>query len=94
MVAFSGRFAQLPEQAFGDSVVHLIHGEEDAVIAVQHAHAAAEALRAGGADFTLDVEENVGHAINQGMMNAALEGCIIMCRSATGTRHCPASAAS
>ncbi|HFF9858386.1 MULTISPECIES: esterase [Serratia] len=73
VVAFSGRFAQLPEQAFGDSVVHLIHGEEDAVIAVQHAHAAAEALRAGGADFTLDVEENVGHAINQGMMNAALE---------------------
>lgn len=65
VVAFSGRFAQLPEQAFGDSVVHLIHGEEDAVIAVQHAHAAAEALRAGGADFTLDVEENVGHAINR-----------------------------
>ena len=73
VVAFSGRFAQLPEQAFGDSVVHLIHGEEDAVIAVQHAHAAAEALRTNGADFTLDVEQDVGHAINQGMMNAALE---------------------
>ncbi|CAI2788191.1 putative hydrolase [Serratia grimesii] len=73
VVAFSGRFASLPERAFGDSVVHLIHGEQDAVIAVQHARAAAERLQANGVDFTLDVEEDVGHAINQGMMNSALE---------------------
>lgn len=73
VVAFSGRFAGLPEQAFGESVVHLIHGEEDAVIAVQHAKAAAERLQAIGVDFTLDVEQGVGHGINQGMMNNALE---------------------
>ncbi|CAI2123277.1 putative hydrolase [Serratia ficaria] len=73
VVAFSGRFASLPEQAFGDSVVHLIHGEEDATIAVQHAQAAAESLQANGVDFTLDVEQGVGHAINQGMMTSALE---------------------
>lgn len=68
VVAFSGRFASLPERAFGDCVVHLIHGEQDAVIAViavQHARAAAEQLQAIGVDFTLDVEEDVGHAINQ-----------------------------
>lgn len=73
VVAFSGRFASLPDQAFGDSVVHLIHGEQDAVISVQHAQAAAERLQANGVDFTLDVEEGVGHAINQDMMDSALE---------------------
>lgn len=73
VVAFSGRFARLPEQAFGECVVHFIHGEEDAVIAVQHARAAAERLQANGVDFTLDVEPNVGHGINQGMLNNALE---------------------
>jgi phospholipase/carboxylesterase len=73
VVAFSGRFAQLPETNFGESVVHLIHGETDAVVAVEHAHAAAAQLQAVGCDFTLDVEEGVGHAINQGMMNLALE---------------------
>jgi phospholipase/carboxylesterase len=73
IVAFSGRFASLPDKAFGDSVVHLIHGEQDVVIAVQHARAAAERLQAIGVDFTLDEEEDVGHAINQGMMNDALE---------------------
>ncbi|MBI3311063.1 MAG: esterase, partial [Serratia liquefaciens] len=73
VVAFSGRFASLPDRAFGDSVVHLIHGEQDAVISVQHARAAAERLQANGVDFTLDVEQDVGHAINQEMMNSALE---------------------
>ena len=73
IVAFSGRFASLPDRAFGDSVVHLIHGEQDAVIAVQHARAAAERLQAIGVDFTLDVEQDVGHAIDQAMMDNALE---------------------
>lgn len=73
VVAFSGRFAQLPETGFGETVVHLIHGETDAVITLEHAQAAAAGLRAAGCDFTLDVEEGVGHAINQGMMNKALE---------------------
>ncbi|MNS80593.1 putative hydrolase [compost metagenome] len=54
-------------------MVHLIHGEQDAVISVQHAQAAAERLQANGVDFTLDVEEGVGHAINQDMMDSALE---------------------
>ncbi|MFC0225191.1 esterase [Serratia aquatilis] len=73
VVAFSGRFAQLPETGFGETVVHLIHGETDAVITLEHAQAAAAGLQAAGCDFTLDVEEGVGHAINQGMMNKALE---------------------
>lgn len=73
LVAFSGRFAQLPESHFGESVVHFVHGETDSVIAVQHAQAAAQRLQAVGGDVTLDIEEGVGHGINQGMMNSALE---------------------
>ncbi|EFE95751.1 esterase [Serratia odorifera] len=73
VVAFSGRFARLPEGDFGDSVVHLIHGQDDATIAVGHAQAAAERMQANGVDFTLDVEPAVGHGINQGMMDNALE---------------------
>lgn len=73
VVAFSGRFAQLPQAGFGDGVVHLIHGETDGVIAVEQAQAAADRLQAVGADVTLDIEPGVGHAISSGMMNAALE---------------------
>lgn len=73
VVAFSGRFAQLPEQAFGDSVVHLIHGEEDAVIAVQHAHAAAEALRPAAPILRWTWRKTSGTQSTSGMMNAALE---------------------
>lgn len=73
VVAFSGRFARLPTANVGDSVVHLIHGQDDAVINVEHAQAAAECLQRHGVDFTLDVEPNVGHVINQGMMDNALE---------------------
>ncbi|WON75792.1 esterase [Serratia sp. UGAL515B_01] len=73
VVAFSGRFAQQPETGFGETVVHLIHGETDTVIMLEHARAAAAGLQAVGCDFTLDVEDGVGHAINQGMMNKALE---------------------
>lgn len=72
-VVFGGRFAALPERALGDSVVHLIHGADDATISAEHAQAVAQRLRVHGCDFTLDVEEGVGHAINQGMMDSALE---------------------
>lgn len=72
VVAFSGRFAQLPDAHFGESVVHLLHGETDGVIALAHAQAAEARLKALGSDVTLDIEPSVGHAINQGMMDNAL----------------------
>lgn len=73
VVAFSGRFATLPEQAPKDTVIHLIHGEDDNVINVEQSKAAATRLATLGADVTLDLEEDNGHAINQGMMDSALE---------------------
>ncbi|WP_233970154.1 esterase [Pectobacterium versatile] len=44
IIAFSGRFAVLPEKAFADVAVHLIHGEADGVIVVGHAHAAGHGI--------------------------------------------------
>lgn len=72
VIAFSGRFAQLPQSHFVDCTVHLIHGSQDTTIALDHAQAAAERLQAIGGDVTLDIEEGAGHTINQGMINTAL----------------------
>ncbi|SLM63896.1 MULTISPECIES: esterase [Dickeya] len=73
VVAFSGRFATLPEQPFYDIVVHLIHGEDDPVITAEHARQAAMSLRAQGSDFTLDLVPQLGHAIDNRMMDYALD---------------------
>lgn len=72
VVAFSGRFAALPEQGFARTVVHLIHGSDDRVIDVGHAERAAERMRANGSDFTLDIEP-VGHGISEAMIDLALD---------------------
>ncbi|MEC5320108.1 esterase [Brenneria populi subsp. brevivirga] len=72
VVAFSGRFAVLPDEAFSEVVVHLIHGEADGVIAVDHAHAAAQRFNALGTDFTIDTVAGVGHGIDPRMLNLAL----------------------
>ncbi|ACS84882.1 esterase [Musicola paradisiaca] len=73
VVAFSGRFAALPEQPMYDVVVHLVHGENDPVIAAEHAQQAAMSLRAQGSDFTLDLVPDLGHAIDDRMMDYALD---------------------
>nr|UKE83273.1 esterase [Pectobacterium sp. PL152] len=71
IIAFSGRFAVLPEKAFADVTVHLIHGEADGVI-VGHAHAAAERFQRLGTAFTLDIAPAVGHGIDERMLKQAL----------------------
>ncbi|WJV63750.1 esterase [Pectobacteriaceae bacterium CE70] len=73
VVIFSGRFAALPEQPFTETVVHLIHGEDDPVIAVDHVRTAAHRLRSHGSDFTLDLVPELGHAIDDEMMGYALD---------------------
>ncbi|MBA0182149.1 esterase [Pectobacterium versatile] len=72
IIAFSGRFAVLPEKAFADVAVHLIHGEADGVIVVGHAHAAAQRFQELGTSFTLDVAPAVGHGIDELMLKQAL----------------------
>ncbi|CQR23684.1 esterase YpfH [Yersinia enterocolitica] len=53
-------------------VFHLIHGEQDGVIRVEHASAAAESLTALGNHVTLDAIPDMGHGINQPMLERAI----------------------
>ena len=73
VVAFNGRFATLPQAATTATTVHLIHGGEDRVIELSHAVAAQEALIQAGGDVTLDIVDELGHAIDDRSMQLALD---------------------
>lgn len=72
VIAFSGRFASLPEQTLSPAVVHFVHGDQDSVILADHARAAAERLSALGSEHTLEVVAGVGHSIDGHMLQQAL----------------------
>jgi phospholipase/carboxylesterase len=72
VLAFSGRFAELPEKAPELVTLHLLHGEEDSVIPVTHAHAAYERLQKIEGDVTLDVAAGVGHELHKALSERAI----------------------
>ncbi|XTZ39473.1 esterase [Salmonella enterica] len=72
VIAFNGRYASLPQQISAGSTVHLIHGGDDAVIELGWAVAAQEALLRIGGDVTLDIVDDLGHAIDDRSMELAL----------------------
>ncbi|POT60004.1 esterase [Citrobacter amalonaticus] len=72
VIAFNGRYGSLPETASTATTVHLIHGGEDRVIELSHAVAAQDALIRAGGDVTLDIVEDLGHAIDEHSMQFAL----------------------
>ncbi len=79
VLAFSGRFAKLPEKAPELTTLHLLHGEDDPVIPVTHAYAAYERLMELKGDATLDVASSVGHEIHSALSDRAiyrLQTCI------------------
>lgn len=73
VIAFNGRFATLPETASVANTVHLIHGGEDRVIDLAWTVKAQEAIQAAGGDVTLDIVEDLGHAIDDRSMQFALD---------------------
>lgn len=73
VIAFNGRYATLPTVASTATTVHLIHGGEDRVIDLSWAVAAHEALLALGGDVTLDIVEDLPHAIDDRSMQLALD---------------------
>ncbi len=73
VIAFNGRYASLPETASTATTIHLIHGGEDPVIDLAHAVAAQKALISAGGDVTLDIVEDLGHAIDNRSMQLALD---------------------
>jgi phospholipase/carboxylesterase len=79
VLAFSGRFARLPEKAPQLTTLHLLHGEDDPVIPVSHAYAAHERLMELDGDATLDVASLVGHEPHEALSGQAvhrLQTCI------------------
>jgi phospholipase/carboxylesterase len=79
VLAFSGRFAKLPEKAPKLTTLHLLHGEDDKVIPVAHAYAGYERLMQLQGDATLDVASSVSHEINAALADRAihrLQTCI------------------
>lgn len=73
IVALSGRFSSLPNQAPEHCTLHLIHGKQDAVIAYAHTVHAAERLVQLGADVTADVIPFVGHEITPEIEQLVIE---------------------
>ena len=64
VIAIAGRFAQAPCRAPEGTQVHLLHGEQDAVMPVALALAAEQQLHALGARVTLDRFSGLGHGID------------------------------
>lgn len=63
VVAVAGRYAALPDRR-PTARVHLVHGEQDAVVPPRHAREAFAALQALGADVSLDLLPGLGHGID------------------------------
>jgi phospholipase/carboxylesterase len=72
VIAFNGRYATLPETATTATTIHLIHGGEDRVIDLAWA-VRQEALQQAGGDVTLDIVDDLGHAIDDRSMQFALD---------------------
>jgi len=65
VVAYSARFARLPQNGARLGVrIHLVHGEHDAVVSRVHAERAARVLSALHVPVTLDIVEDLGHALS------------------------------
>jgi phospholipase/carboxylesterase len=79
VLAFSGRYATLPERAPAFTTLHLLHGKDDPIIPVDHAYAAYEQLSRRQGDATLDVASPVGHELHAALADRAvhrLQTCI------------------
>lgn len=73
IVAFSGRFATLPQTASKRVTIHLIHGDYDDDVPLSYAQDAEARLLALGGDVTLNVVEDLVHAIDHRGMQHALD---------------------
>lgn len=65
VVAFSSRYARLPGRGMRiGSRIHLVHGEYDSVVSRVHAERAARVLEGLHVPVTLDIVEDLGHALS------------------------------
>lgn len=79
VLAFSGRYATLPEKAPALTSLHLFHGEADSVVPAQHSRAAYERLAELQGDVTVDLASSIEHEIHPALAARAvyrLQTCI------------------
>jgi phospholipase/carboxylesterase len=72
VLAFSGRYAVLPDHAPQLTTLHLLHGGADPVMPARHAREALERLGRLGGDATLDIAEGVGHVLHPVLIEEAI----------------------
>lgn len=73
VLAFSGRYAMLPDHAPRDTCVHLLHGLDDTVMPYAASVEAARHLVTLGADVTADVLPGIGHELDPRLIEKAID---------------------
>jgi phospholipase/carboxylesterase len=73
VVALSGRYARLPEEAPAGTTLFLVHGKADDVVHYGYTVEAAKHLVALGADVVADVLPFVGHTIDDEVLGLVVE---------------------
>ena len=72
VLCFGGRFVTPPVAAPRNTTLHFFHGEDDKVIAAEHARTALTQLQALQGDATLDMAQGIGHELHPALINSAL----------------------
>lgn len=73
VLAFSGRYAQLPKVPPQYTTIHLLHGADDTVMNVTYAQTAQAWLDSLHGDCTIDVANHVGHELHPALVQCAIE---------------------
>ena len=73
VLAFSGRYAQLPKVPPQFTTIHLLHGADDRVMNVSYPQTAQAWLDSLHGDCTIDVASRVGHELHPALIQRAIE---------------------
>jgi len=73
VMAFSGRYAQLPKVPPQYTTIHLLHGADDNVIEASYAQTAQAWLDSLHGDCTIDVASRVGHELHPALIQRAIQ---------------------
>lgn len=72
VLAFGGRFVQLPESPPRQTTLHFFHGNADRVFPAADLRHTFEQLGQVQADATIDIAEGVGHEVHPALVDCAL----------------------
>lgn len=79
VLAFSGRYASMPQWPPQYTTIHLLHGADDRVMPAAHAQQAQARLNELHGDSTIDIATRVGHELHAALIERAvvrLQTCV------------------